>query len=385
MRFKSFFQAGFECATGYNRHSQYIDQISATQHDIAVADDYKRLRLAGLRTAREGVRWNLVQRGGRFDFSSLEPFLAAATLHGIELIHDLFHFGYPDDIDLFSADFPRRFAEYCYAVADFISRQTDEICYFTPVNEPSYFSWAAGEVGWFAPHQTGRSWELKRRLIEAAIQGINAIRCANPAARIVNVDPICHITARPDRPDVKDEVEYFNNHVVFQSWDMLCGKLEPELGGSPRHLDIVGINYYWTNQWEWGAAGHPLDRDDPRRCSVADLIRKVWQRYGADILVSETSEIGHWRAPWVRELASGAKEVLKENIPLRGICLYPILGMPEWHAPHEWTHMGLWNLEPRQGRLVRVPEKDMMRALQEAHEIEWHLEQRDFVAAACTD
>ncbi|HKX27776.1 MAG TPA: glycoside hydrolase, partial [Blastocatellia bacterium] len=58
--FKSFFQAGFEAATGYNRHRQWIDQIAATQHDLQIDDDYRRLRDAGLLTAREAVRWPLV-------------------------------------------------------------------------------------------------------------------------------------------------------------------------------------------------------------------------------------------------------------------------------------------------------------------------------------
>ncbi len=31
--FKSFFLAGFECATGYNLHREWIDQIEATQHE----------------------------------------------------------------------------------------------------------------------------------------------------------------------------------------------------------------------------------------------------------------------------------------------------------------------------------------------------------------
>jgi hypothetical protein len=30
---------------------------------------------------------------------------------------------------------------------------------------------------------------------------------------------------------------------------------------------------------------------------------------------------------------------------LAGICLYPVLGMPEWHDRERWTRMGLWDLE----------------------------------------
>lgn len=115
--FKSFFLAGFECATGYNRHGEWIDQVAATHHDVCASEDYRLLREAGIYGARESIRWPLVDHGGRYDFSSVEPHLAASQEYGVEVIWDLFHYGYPDDVDLFSPDFPRRFADYCYAAA----------------------------------------------------------------------------------------------------------------------------------------------------------------------------------------------------------------------------------------------------------------------------
>ena len=126
------------------------------------------------------------------------------------------------------------------------------------VNEPSFFAWAAGEAGLFAPHAYGQGWELKVRLIEAAIQGINAIWSACPDALIVNIDPICRVAVPHTKSEAAPEVQAFNSGAVFQGWDMLSGRLNPELGGSPRHLGIVGINYYWTNQWELGTTAVPL-------------------------------------------------------------------------------------------------------------------------------
>jgi hypothetical protein len=248
--------------------------------------------------------------------------------------------------------------------------------YFTPVNEPSYFSWAAGEVGLFAPHIKGRGWELKVQLIRAAISGINAIRAACPTARIVNVDPLCRLAVPFDQPELSEEVENFNSQVVFQSWDMLGGRLLPELGGSPAHLDIVGINYYWTNQWEWGKAGTPLAYDDPRRVRLSELVRSVWQRYGAEMLITETSEVNDQRAVWVRELTEETVMILEAGMALHGICLYPILGMPEWHTQHEWTQMGLWELHNGQPKLERVLHEPMMNALLEARHLEHHPRRR---------
>jgi hypothetical protein len=365
--FRSFFLAGFEGSTGYNAHRQWIDQVVATQHDHFADEDYRCLREVGIQAAREVVRWPLVDERGRYDFSTVQPFLEAGRRHGITIIHDLFHFGYPKDVDLRCEAFASRFAEYCYATARYISTHSDGPHYFTPINEPSYFSWAAGEVGLFAPHLHGRGWELKVQLIRAAIQGIEAIWSACPGARIINVDPVCRVVTPHDRPDLQPEADGFNTGAVFQSWDMLSGRLLPELGGSPKHLDLIGINYYWTNQWELNCPGVPLGDEDPRRWPLRRLVQLVWERYGAEMLITETSHVGEQRVSWLRELRGEVRALLSESVPLRGVCLYPILGMPEWHAPDVWTQMGLWELVPQGSRLKRVIYGPMLDALHENH------------------
>jgi hypothetical protein len=348
--FRSFFLAGFEGSTGYNRHGQWFDQVVATGHHETVDSDYRDLSALGIHAARETVRWPLVDLGGgRYDFSSVEPFAKAARAHDVEVIWDLFHYGFPQGLDLLSEEFPRRFADYCHAVGRYIADRTDGTCWFTPVNEPSFMAYAGGEAGLFAPHLTGRGWDLKVALCRAAIAGIDALRDAAPGCRIVNVDPLCRVAVSPDRPEEAEEARDFNERLVFQAWDMLVGRLLPELGGSPAHLDVVGINYYWTNQWEWRVAlmpdGRvpPLADDDPRRVPLSALIRSVWERYRHELIISETAHVGENRGPWLREVTREAEATLNAGVPLRGVCLYPILGMPEWHEPDVWTPMGLWD------------------------------------------
>lgn len=350
----SFFLAGFESTTGYNVHREWIDQVVATQHDVFLDEDYRQLRDIGIRAAREAVRWPLVDKKGRYDFSTVLPLLEASRRHRIDVIYDLFHFGFPEDIDLLSAGFSERFADYCHAVARFIGSRTEGTCYFAPVNEPSYFSWAAGEAGLFAPYLQGRGFELKVSLVSAAIRAIDAIRDACPGARIINVDPICRVVPRLGSED-EEEVNDFNSRAVFQSWDMLSGRLFPELGGSPRHLDTIGVNYYWTNQWEFGRPGVPLRSDDPRRWSLRRLLQTVWERYGADMIITETAHVDKMRISWLRELGDELHAILGDGLPLDGVCLYPILGMPEWHDQRKWTRMGLWDLVFDGPALKRVP------------------------------
>ncbi len=370
--FKSFFMAGFECATGYNARGEWIDQIAATYHDQHAEEDYKLLADVGIFASREAVRWPLVDKGGgRYDFSSVKPMLEASHRHNIEVVWDLFHYGYPDDLDLFSEEFPKRFADYCYAAAKHICRNSDGVCYFTPVNEPSFFAWAGGHVGRFAPHVIGKGVELKRALIRGAIHGINAIWSAVPRARIVNVDPLCHVAPRDDSEEARRDAEWFNNQAVFESWDMLAGRLNPELGGTRRHLDIVGMNYYWTNQWILGQDENPLPEDDSRRVSLGELVKKVHARYGGDILITETAHVDDMRPRWLSHVADEVEALLEKGIPLRGVCLYPILGMPEWHDQQRWTQMGLWEVQCQEGASgERKICESMLEALRKAQRIE---------------
>lgn len=368
---RSFFFAGFECATGYNMHGNWVDQIAATHHDKHADGDYRRLQEVGIHAAREAIRWPLVDRRGKYDFSTVRPFVEASRKYNIDVIWDLFHYGFPPEIDLFSEDFPKRFADYCYAAAEFIcSNQDGGTCYFTPINEPSFFAWAGGEVGRFAPHCFGRGSELKVALARAGIIGINAIRAAVPGARIVNVDPLCHVVPPHNRMDLLGDASHFNQTAVFESWDMLCGRLLPELGGSREHLDIVGVNYYWTNQWELGREGFPLADNDPRRVPLSRLMKRVWKRYGGEFLITETAHVGGMRPIWLRYVADECEALLDAGVPLRGVCLYPILGMPEWHAPHKWTLMGLWDLVHNQSTLGRKLFDPMMQALRVAQRLE---------------
>src|SRR4029078_1603389 len=80
--FKSFWMGGFECSThrlprrkALNSFAGLrLDLTAATRHDECALQDYARLQDVGIRTARDGVRWHLIEKApSRYDFSSLVP------------------------------------------------------------------------------------------------------------------------------------------------------------------------------------------------------------------------------------------------------------------------------------------------------------------------
>jgi hypothetical protein len=90
-------------------------------------------------------------------------------------------------------------------------------------------------------------------------------------------------------------------------------------------------------------------------------------------MITETAHVGDLRGPWLFEAASDAEALLLEGVPLRGLCLYPILGMPEWHEPDVWTSMGLWDpvchRDPHGERLVCEPMLAVLNSMRHVDEL----------------
>jgi len=353
--FDSFWIGGFEAATHVNGAGRRLDLIAATQHDVQVEEDYARLRSVGIRTVRDAVRWPLVERNGTFDFSSLAPMVVAAERQGMQVMWTLLHYGVPDDVDMFSPEFPTRFARFSAEVAKFIQSHSRRLPFYTPVNEISFFAWAAGEVAWFAPFGRGRGAELKRQLIRAAIAACEAVWRVDRRARVVHVDPVIHVVPPVMRPDLTEEAAR-QRESQFESWDMLAGITAPELGGHPRYLDIMGVNFYHSNQWEYPNVRLRWEDTprDPRWQPLHRILAEVYDRYRRPLFIGETSHIGVGRAEWLREIAAELWSANDSGVPLEGVCLFPIIDRMDWNDEHHWHNSGLWDLVMKNGRLERV-------------------------------
>jgi hypothetical protein len=343
--FRSFFLGGFECSTQRRRDGRRLDLIAGTRHDVLAAEDYRQLREHGILAARDGVRWYLVEGAlGRYDWSSVLPLLRAAKASGTQVVWDLCHYGWPDGLDVWSAAFVRRFACYAAAFARLHLEETGRPPFICPVNEISFLAWAGGDMARLNPWTRGRGAELKRQLVRAAIAATFAVREAAHGARFATIDPIIHIVP-PAGCDPRPVEAY--NEAQFQAWDMLAGRLEPDLGGSPDLLDVIGVNYYWNNQWLDG--GEPLSPFDARYHPLHELFATVYARYGRPMFLAETSIEGPPRAAWLRYVGEEVRTAIRRGIPLEGICLYPVVSHDGWDEDRHCAN-GLFEMEPRHGR-----------------------------------
>jgi hypothetical protein len=240
--FRTFLMGGFESSSHRRAGDErQLDLLAATRHDERAFDDYSLLAACGIRTVRDALRWHRIESDpGRYDWSSFLPMLRAARNAGVQVIWDLCHYGVPKDLDIWSTEFLIRFAEFCAAAASVVRSESDadQIPFYCPVNEISYWAWAGGDHAFMYPYAVGRGPELKRQLARAAIVAVEAVRSVEPRARFVQAEPLIHVVGNPEEPG---EVAGADEHcrAQFEAGDMIAGRIAPELGGSEAHLDIV--------------------------------------------------------------------------------------------------------------------------------------------------
>lgn len=345
--FQSFFLGGFECSTHRGRHGYRHDLVAATRHDEFAVADYRRLREVGITTVREGLRWHLIEPAPeRYDFSSARSILRAAQREQMQVLWDIFHYGFPDDINPFEPSFIYRFGEFAYAFAEFLERESDETTPFIcPFNEISFYSYAAGERGFFAPYGLKRGDELKQICVRAAIEATKAVRSIFPAARFAQIEPLIHVVGGDDSAEEQARVEAYRQS-QFAAWDMTAGRKNAELGGAEDFLDVIGVNYYWYNQWILAAdptePGETIKLGTERYRPFHQILLEVYERYRRPLFVAETGTENGDRASWLGYICDEVKLAQAAGVPVTGICWYPILNHPGWDDDRH-CHNGLWD------------------------------------------
>jgi hypothetical protein len=342
--------AGFECTDQLNAFGNRVDFLHLTRHIERIDEDYGNLALLNIRTVREGIRWSQIERAPFvYDWSVVAHMIERGRAHGIQQIWDICHFGYPDDLTPLHPMFARRFAAVCRAFATF-HRSVDATrpLIVTPINEVSFISWLGGDVRGTSPYCVGQGWEVKYMLMKAYIEGVEALKEVDPGVRILTTEPLVSITHGRDAGRAEKTAARRHHEYQFQVTDILCGRLCPELRGRPEYLDLLGVNFYYNNQWV-KATNEMLvwKNHDDRWVPLHELLRQTHRRYGRPLVLSETSHPKEDRPLWMDMIARECLAARMAGVPLLGVCWYPIIDRPDWDHPHDWHQSGMWDRAER--------------------------------------
>lgn len=357
MPFSSFWQGGFEGADHINSAGEKLSMNVLNGHQSLFFGDYERLRLLGVRSVRESIGWRLAESEPEETRALLAAKMRAARESGIQINWTLCHYGWPEDLTLFSPDFVPRFAVFCHRMAACLADWYDAAPVYSPMNEISFLSWGIS-VGLFdrqLHHELRDGDAIKCQLIRATLAACDAILLADPRARFLHCDPLINLVADEEGEACAQRTAECND-AQYHAWDMLAGRRQPELGGAPRYLDLIGANYYHSNQWET-ESGQRLHwhLGDPRRKPLHEMLSEVFHRYRRPVLLAETSHMGSGRAAWLKDVTAQVAHAQLNGCDIQGICLYPIIDSPLWENTRHWPHSGLWDVDYRFRRMINAP------------------------------
>jgi hypothetical protein len=257
-------------------------------------------------------------------------------------------------------------AAFAEAAAKVLAEESDEIPVWCPMNEISYFAYMAGDQGEWLPYGRGQGGELKRQLIRAAVSATEAVRRVDPRARVIWCEPCVHIVPATMNPEDVTEARVVAE-AQWEAFDMLSGRRDPELGGRPEILDIVGLNFYSHNQWTPAGNFVPLGHHSWRPFST--MLTDIAGRYGRPVIVAETGAEGSARSAWIHYVASEVEQAREAGVDVQGVCLYPVCNYPGWNDGR-LCPTGLLGAADEQGaRPVHQPLARELRRLQSTMEV----------------
>jgi hypothetical protein len=176
------------------------------------------------------------------------------------------------DADPASAAFVARLAGVAHALATALAPVARAPLWYAPVDEIAFLAYALADTALLRPWPRGRCSRagIGRNLVRGAIAACRAIRAADPRARFVHVEPVVLHGAT---------VSDASAQALHATLERIAGRAEPELGGDPRFIDLIGLVRYGGDDAPTdGAIGVP---------ALADVAGALEARHGCPVTLIE--------------------------------------------------------------------------------------------------
>jgi len=183
-----------------------------------------------------------------------------------------------------------------------------------------------------------------------------AVRAVAPDTRFVQIDPAINVIGSAANPGSLAGAAAYNES-QFHGFDMMRGRYEPELGGDERYLDMIGLNYYFHNQWRYpNRRKIPPGHKDYK--PLRDILADYYARYNRPLFIAETGIEDDERPDWLSYVGDEVKAAVTNGVPVEGICIYPIVNHPGW-VDDRHCHNGLWDyIDENHEREIYTPLAD---------------------------
>lgn len=299
------------------------DEVRLIRHDEFLEVDYQLLVEAGCVGVRDAAWWYVSHPApNSFNWDWLDRVVAAAEKYGLKLYLDLWHYGYPDWLDILSPDAPLHFADFARSIA----QRYPSLEYYCVCNEPSLLVEMGGRQGQWGPflceeNPTAFRRQVSRMIIEAS----KAILEIKPKAVLIIPEP-WHATdnlAEDDQAAVLDTV---------------LGLRNPELGGCSELVTIIGLNHY-------------RDSTLPPFHRLLINAQKRWPT--KQLWVTETSgpPTGWKQAEWFWWMLAETRLAAISGVNVPVFTWAPAISMYDWVDETLQLHNGIWIIDEDGKRL----------------------------------
>ena len=359
---------GIECTVARVRDT-VRDQTRETGH-WERETDLEQIAVLGIRTLRYPLLWETIapDTAGKCDWHWHDRRLAQLRELGICPIGGLLHHGSgPRYTNLADPAFPQLLAQYAGCVAE----RYPWIDSYTPINEPLTTARFSGLYGHWYPHCASESMFLRILVHQcrATVLAMQAIRCVNPAARLIQTEDLGKTFSTPE---LKYQADYENER-RWLGFDLLCGHIDEQHGWYRRFLangigadelaffvdrpclpDVIGINHYLTSERyldEQIALFPEHHHSCNQRDRYADVeavridfagpltgplarLREAWERYQLPLAVTEVHH-GNTRDEqlrWLIEVWDAACTLRGEGADLRAVTIWAMFGCFDWNS-----------------------------------------------------
>lgn len=322
----------------YKDNSLYRqDEVRLIRHDEFLETDYQLMLQAGCAGIRDAARWYVSHPApGCYDWTWLDRVVAAAEKHHLKLYLDLWHYGYPDWLDILSAEAPFHFADFARQIA----KRYPSIEYYCVCNEPSLLVELGGRQGQWGPFlQEADPSAFRRQISRMIIEASRAILEVKPDAILIMPEPWHATETNPEE----------NQAAVL---DTVLGLRDPELGGCSELVTIIGLNHYRDSTLP---PFHRLLMNAQRRWPT----KQLW--------VTETSgpPTGWQQTEWFWWMLAETRLAMMSGINIPVFTWAPAISMYDWVEEEQQLHNGIWIIEESGSR---TPNGKMLQAIELARQ-----------------
>jgi hypothetical protein len=313
------------------------DEVRLIRHDEFLETDYQLLVEAGCVGVRDAAWWYVSHPAPHtFDWTWLDRVVLAAEKHNLKLYLDLWHYGYPDWLDILSPDAPLHFADFARQIA----QRYPSLEYYCVCNEPSLLVEMGGRQGTWGPFLCEENPSAFRRQISRMIiEASRAILEVKPDAVLIIPEP-WHAT---DRIPEDDQAAVL---------DTVLGLRDPELGGCSDLITIIGLNHY-------------RDSTLPPFHRLLMNAQKRW--HTKQLWVTETSgpPTGWQQAEWFWWMLAETRLAAMSGVNVPVFTWAPVISMYDWVDETLQLHNGIWIIAENGKRL---PNGNIVQAIQLARQ-----------------